>query len=286
MKSYGGLPEEYTHPDSSEIIILPVPYDGSSTWVKGADKGPEALIEASENMELYDIETDSEVYKQGIHTHKPLKVDGSPDLLVPEVKRNITKLLQNDKFVVTIGGEHSISIGAFQAFAEKYQNLSILQLDAHSDLRHTYEGSENNHACVMARAKEVAEILQVGIRSMDSSEKENMDMNRVFFGYKIRNNETWHNNAMALLKQNVYITIDLDVFDPSILPSTGTPEPGGMSYYQVLDFLSKVNERKNIVGFDVVELCPDSHDKSSDFLASKLIYQLLSLIFSKKHRNS
>jgi agmatinase len=286
MKSYGGLPEEYTHPDSSEIIILPVPYDGSSTWIKGADKGPKALIEASENMELYDIETDSEVYKHGIHTHKPLKVDGTPDQLVPEVKSNIAKLLQNDKFVVTIGGEHSVSIGAFQAFAEKYQNLSILQLDAHSDLRHSYEGSGNNHACVMARAKELAEIVQVGIRSMDSSEKGNMDLNRVFFGHKIRDTDAWHNNAMTLLKEDVYITIDLDVFDPSILPSTGTPEPGGMSYYQVLDFLRKVNENKNIVGFDVVELCPDSNDKSSDFLASKLIYQLLSLIFSKKHHNS
>lgn len=282
MNNYGGLPEEYSNLDTSAIIVLPVPYDGSSTWIKGADRGPEALIEASENMELYDIETGTEVYKYGIHTHKPIEIQGTPDDLVPVVKKTVKDLLSIKKFVVTIGGEHSVSIGAIQAFSEKIPDLCVLQLDAHSDLRYEYNGSQNNHACVMARAKEVAEIVQVGIRSMDSTEISNMDKNRVFFGHEIRRNDKWHSEAISLLKENVYLTIDLDVFDPSIVPSTGTPEPGGMNYYQVLDFLKKVIKEKNVVGFDVVELCPIPANRSSDFLASKLIYQILSLIFSNK----
>ena len=282
MNNYGGLPEDYTKYDSSDIIILPIPYDGSSTWIKGADKGPAALLEASANMELYDIETDSEVYKKGIHTLDFLTTSGGPNTLVPLVKNKVKELLNDKKFIVAIGGEHSVSIGAIQAFAETFSDLSILQLDAHSDLRSEYEGSLNNHACVMARAREVAEIVQVGIRSMDVSEKENMDMNRVFFGHTLRRDIMWQEKAVALLKKNVYITIDLDVFDPSILPSTGTPEPDGMLYAQVLDFLKKVNNERNIVGFDVVELCPNPENKSSDFLASKLIYQLLSQIFYNK----
>ncbi|MGC9342405.1 MAG: agmatinase [Bacteroidales bacterium] len=282
MRNYGGLAEEYTQKDSSAIAILPVPYDGSSTWIKGADKGPEALIEASENMELYDIETGTEVYKYGIYTGTPVIIDGTPEEMAQRVKDNISRLLDIDKFVVTIGGEHSVSIGAFQAFSEKFKELSILQLDAHSDLRDEYEGSRYNHACVMARARELAEIVQVGIRSMDSIEIGNMDKNRVFFGHDIRLNNKWHSDAISLLKENVYLTIDLDVFDPSSVPSTGTPEPGGMNYYQVLDFLKEVIKEKNVVGFDVVELCPIPGHKSSDFLASKLIYQLLSLIFLNK----
>jgi agmatinase len=282
MVNYGGLPEEFSSYHSSAIIVLPIPYDGSSTWVKGADQGPAALLEASANMELYDIETDSEVYKRGIHTLEDLTTDKGPDSLVPLVKNKVNELLKDNKFVVTVGGEHSVSIGAIQAFAEKYSDLSILQIDAHSDLRSEYEGSTCNHACVMARAKEVAEIVQVGIRSMDVSEKENMDRNRVFFAHQMHEDNSWQDRALSLLKKNVYITIDLDAFDPSILPSTGTPEPDGLLYAQVFGFLKKVNLERNILGFDVVELCPNPTEKSSDFLASKLIYQLLSQIFLKK----
>lgn len=282
MKNYGGLPEEFTQIDSSDVVILPVPYDGSSTWIKGADKGPDALLEASENMELYDIETDSEVYRRGIHTCKPVTTNKSPDELVPLVKNTVLKLLDKNKFLVTIGGEHSLSIGAFQAFSQKFPGITILQLDAHTDLRDEYEGSGNNHACVMARAKEVAEIMQVGIRSMDISEKKNLDPDRVFFAHDIIMDDEWQAKAISLLRDKVYLTIDLDVFDPSVVPSTGTPEPGGMNYYQVLDFLKRVVKEKQVVGFDVVELCPNPADKTSDFLAAKLIYRLLSMIFSER----
>jgi agmatinase len=282
MQNYGGLSEEYTQYNSSDIIIIPVPYDGTSTWIKGADKGPEAILEASANMELYDIETDSEVYLKGIHTTSPVTTEGLPEDLAPLVKTKVFSVFRDKKFPVVIGGEHSVSIGAIQAAAKAYDDLTILQIDAHADLRDSYEGTDYNHACVMARAKELAPIVQVGIRSMSVEEKENMEYERVFFAKDICGGKPWMEKALSLLSRNVYITIDLDVFDPAYVPATGTPEPGGLSYYSVLDFLRKVNKKTNIIGFDVVELCPAGEVKASDFLATKLIYQLLSYKYFEK----
>lgn len=280
--NFGDLPNENSNLEKAKIVILPVPYDGTSTWVKGADKGPEAIIEASANMELYDIETDSEVYKRNIFTASPILEKQSPEKMVKEVKRTVASFLEKDKFVVTIGGEHSITVGAVGAYKEKYNNLSVLQFDAHSDLRQEYNGSKFNHACVMARIRELCPITQVGIRSMDISEKMNLDKSRIFFAENIYNNTDWHKKALAKLTNKVYISIDLDVFDPSVFPSTGTPEPGGLGWYQVIDFLKKVNKEKEIVGFDIMELCPNKQEKSSDFFAAKLIYKLLSYRFFNK----
>ena len=277
--NFGYLPEEYSDADNSGIVIIPVIYDGTSTWVKGADKGPAAIIEASANMELYDIETDSEVYKQGIFTDTPIEGAISTIEMVEVVVDNVKYYLGKDKFTVVIGGEHSVSIGAVKAHAEKYDDLTILQLDAHTDLRNEYNGSKYNHACVMARAKEVCPIVQVGARSMDVSEKDLMDPSRTFFAKDIHNNTDWIKKVISKLSDNVYITIDLDVFDPSIMPSTGTPEPGGLLWYDVLALLKTASKKKNIVGFDVVELCPDGSNKAPDFLAAKLIYKLLSYKF-------
>lgn len=276
MQNYGGLSEEFTRYDSSDIIVIPVPYDGTSTWIKGADKGPAALLEASANMELYDIETDSEVYLRGIHTSLPVTTGEGPEKLAPLVMDKVSSVLDDGKFPVLIGGEHSVSIGAFRAAAKKFSRLTILQIDAHADLRLSYEDNDHNHACVMARAKELAPVIQVGIRSMSVEEKDNMDMDRVFFARDILTKNGWQKQATDLLSENVYITIDLDAFDPAYVPATGTPEPGGLDYYTVLDFLKAVNRKSNIVGFDVVELCPAGDMKASDFLATKLIYQLLS----------
>jgi agmatinase len=275
MIHYGDLPKPYCEFETSKVAIVPVPYDGTSTWIKGADKGPKALLDASANMEIYDIETDSEVYKIGIFTDCPITEDSSPEAMVEAVKERTLKLIEKGKFTVIIGGEHSVSIGTIQAHAKKYKNLSVLQIDAHSDLRDSYEGSKNNHACVMARAKELCPIVQVGIRSMDSSEKTNLDPNRVFWAHKIVNCDDWMDQAIDLLTENVYLTIDLDGFDPSILPSTGTPEPGGLTWYPTLKFLRRVIEKRNLVGFDIVELCPNTDDKASDFLAAKLLYKIL-----------
>lgn len=274
--NFGDLPKENSKLDTAKIVILPVPYDGTSTWGKGADKGPEAIIEASANMELYDLETDLEAYKQNIFTAKPVIEKGAPEKMVKKVKATVGEFLRQGKFMVTLGGEHSVTAGVVQAYALKYKNLSVLQLDAHSDLRSEYQGSKYSHASVMSRVRELCPIVQVGIRSTDISEKPFIDKTRVFFAEEIYNKTDWMDKAISKLTDEVYITIDLDVFDPGILPSTGTPEPGGLSWYQTLEFLKKVVSQRELVGFDVVELCPNKNERSSDFLAAKLIYKLLS----------
>lgn len=277
--SFGGLSGEYSNPDKSKIAIIPVAYDGTSTWCKGADEGPMAIIEASANMELYDIETDSEVFKRGIFTDEEIGGDISSVGMTEAVESTVRYYLEGGKFVVVIGGEHSVSVGSIRAHARQYKNLSILHLDAHSDLREEYNGSKYNHACVMARAREVCPIVQVGIRSMCAAEKGAIDTSNVFFARDIYDNTGWIKKAVSKLRGDVYITTDLDVFDPSIMPSTGTPEPGGLGWYEVLALLKEVCRGKNVVGFDVVELCPNNRNKAPDFLAAKLIYKLLSYKF-------
>jgi len=277
--NFGDMPEEYSALDSARIVVIPVPYDHTSTWIKGADKGPAAIIEASTHMELYDIETDSEVYKKGIFTAGPVDGQEHPEDMVKSAAEQVRHYLQDNKFIVVLGGEHSVSLGPVRAHVEKDADITVLQLDAHSDLRDEYEGSRYNHACIMARIKELCPIVQVGIRSMDSSEKQALDKNRVTFAREISMNKKWIMNVLSKLSQNVYLTIDLDVFDPSIMPSTGTPEPGGLLWYDVLGLLRTVFENKNVVGFDVVEMCPDERNKAPDFLAAKLIYKLLSYKF-------
>jgi len=277
--NFGYLPPEYSEPENAGIVIIPVAYDGTSTWVKGADKGPAAMIEASANMELYDIETDSEVYKKGIFTEETTGGDISTLEMIDAVNGTTQYYLENDIFAVIIGGEHSVSIGSIKAHAKHFKNLTVLQLDAHADLREEYNGSKYNHACVMARTKELCPIIQVGIRSMDSSEKDSIDKSGVFFAKDIYNTTDWIKKVVSKLSKNVYITIDLDVFDPSIMPSTGTPEPGGLMWYDVLELLRTVSEKKNLVGFDVVELCPNIRNTAPDFMAAKLVYKLLSYKF-------
>ncbi len=277
--NFGFLPDEYSTPDNAAIVIIPVPYDGTSTWIKGADKGPEAIIEASANMELYDIETDSEVYRKGIFTDEPVQGLSFPEGVIETLAERVTYHIEDGKFVVVIGGEHSISIGPVKAHAQNHNDLTVLQLDAHSDLRDEYNGSKYSHACVMARIGELCPFLQVGIRSMDASEKKQMKNSRALFAKDIHADKNWIKKVVSKLSKTTYITIDLDVFDPSIMPSTGTPEPGGLSWYDVLSLLKAVSENTDIVGFDVVELCPDERNKAPDFLAAKLIYKLLSYKF-------
>jgi agmatinase len=280
--NFGDLPPEYSAAEYAKVVLIPVPYDRTSTWMKGADKGPSAIIEASTHMELYDIETDSEVYKKGIFTAEPENYPELPEDMVDKVAEQVQKYIENGKFVVVMGGEHSVSLGPVKAHIKNYTDTTVLQLDAHSDLRDEYNGSKYNHACVMARITELCPIVQVGIRSMDTSEKKALDTNRVIFAAEISTNNNWIEKVLPKLSKNVYLTVDLDVFDPSIMPSTGTPEPGGLSWYDVLRLLRAVFEKKNVVGFDVVELCPDERNKAPDFLAAKLIYKLLSYRFMRK----
>jgi len=283
--SFCGLPNNNTDYASASIVILPIPFDKTSTWIKGADKGPAAIIEASGYLELYDIETDSEVFKKGIFTAKPIH-SASSSLLIEKTDSAVSKYLKDNKFVVTLGGEHSVSIGVIKSYVKHYKDLSILHLDAHTDSRDSYQGTRYNHACVITRVREFTKnIVSVGIRSMDVSECSNFDNKKIFFAHKIHDSDKWINNAVSLLTDSVYITIDLDVFDPGVMPSTGTPEPGGLGWYQVMKLLFAVSKSKRIVGFDVVELCP-SNSKTPDFLAAKLIYTLLSYIDVNKTRHA
>ena len=261
------------------IAILPVPYDGTSTWIKGADKGPAALIEASGTLEMHDIETGTDVSKKGIYTMSPVTESNSPEMMSKAVELAMEGLLEDKKFPVLIGGEHSVSVGAINAIAKQYPNVTILQFDAHADLRKTYEGSEYNHACAMHKAMEVAPIVQVGIRSMCEEESVFVKPEKMFFRYQLRQNPAWQKDVLNQLSKDVYITIDLDVFDPSIMPSTGTPEPDGLLYHDVLSMIKLVANQCNIIGIDVVELCPNKSNKAPDFLAAKLVYQILSEVF-------
>lgn len=284
-RTYAAIPEEYGRLATSKVVLIPVPYDGTSTWQKGADKGPEAFLEASENMELYDIETKSEVYKQGIHLTDPITENSSPEAMVDEVYKITKEYIKRNKFVTLFGGEHSISIGSIRAFNESFDNLTVLHIDAHADLRKEYEGSSCNHACAVYEASQKTNLVQVGIRSMDISETYVMDKEKVFFAHEMAHDEYWMDKVIELLGENVFITFDLDAFDPSIMPSTGTPEPGGLFWYETLDFLKQVFEECNVVGFDIVELCPNEQEKSSDFLAAKLYYKMLSYKFAENEED-
>ena len=279
--NYAGIPDEYAQLNSSKIVLIPVPYDGTSTWGKGADKGPEAFLEASANMEIYDIETDSEVYKNGVFLADPVTENSSPEAMVEAVHKKASEYIKMGKFVTLFGGEHSVSIGSIRAFKENFDNLTVLQFDAHADLRPEYEESKCNHACAVHEAQHTTNLVQIGIRSMDTVEKPFLKKENCFFAHQIFADPDWMNKALSRITDNVFITIDLDVFDSSIMPSTGTPEPGGLNWYQVIDFIKMVIKNKNVVGFDIMELCPNDINRGPDFLAAKLYYKILSYVFNK-----
>lgn len=276
MRDYAGISVENGTLEKAAAVLIPVPYDGTSTYGKGADKGPDAIFDASENMEIYDIETESEVYRKGIHIAPAVTEDESPEKMCDAVQSAVSLYLNQDKFVGLLGGEHSISIGAIQAFKEKYEDLTVLQLDAHSDLRPEYDGSACNHACAMHLASKTTNLVQVGIRSMDAVELPFLNRSNLFTSYEIRENQDWQSDVVNSLGENVYITIDLDAFDPSIMPSTGTPEPGGLLWNETIDLLKMVFKRCNVVGFDINELAPQEGNNAPDFMAAKLLYKILS----------
>ncbi len=281
MSGFGELPEPFGDPAQARVAIVPVPYDGTSTWLKGADRGPAAIIEASSHLELYDIETRSEPYLRGIFTDAPVSEGSSPEAMARAVEQRVSAHLEAERFPVVLGGEHSVAIGAMRAAAARCPDLSFLQLDAHTDLRPEYGGSPYNHACVMARARELGPIVQVGIRSLDAAERAGLDPRRVFYAEQLagrRARRGWAREVVRQLSPRVYLTLDLDVLDPAIMPSTGTPEPGGLGWYQVLELLELLCRRRELVGFDLVELAP-GENRAPDFLAAKLVYKLLAYRF-------
>ena len=284
--TYAGIPAENATYENSKVVLVTVPYDGTSTWGKGADKGPELFLDASENMELYDIETDSEPYLQGVYRAGEVSENSTPEKMVEAVYQKTKGLVKDrEKLFTLIGGEHSVSIGSIRAVGEEYKQLTVLQLDAHTDLRPEYHGSKNNHACAVFEANQKHKLVQVGIRSMDAEEKQYLPPKRVFFAHEIAKNEDWIKDVLDKVTGNVYITIDLDAFDPSIAPSTGTPEPGGLQWYPTLKLLRKVFKKCNVVAFDIVELMDSPAAKPTAFLAAKLYYKMLAY-YHKYNKNS
>lgn len=279
---YAGIEGDHNRYENAQVLLQSIPYDGTSTWGKGADRGFKAFLNAAEHMEIYDIETDSEVYKKGVHIIDPVLEDSSPEAVFKAVYENTKELLKTDKFLTFFGGEHSISIGIIKAFYETHPDITILQLDAHTDLRPEYHGSPYNHACAVYDASKNANLIQVGIRSMDRSELPHLNKDKCYFAEVMFGTTDWMEDSLSKIGDNVYITLDLDVFDPSIMPSTGTPEPGGMQWNTLIQYLRKVFDQKNVLGFDIVELAPIDGLNGPDFLAAKLYYKMLSYKFANR----
>ena len=274
-RNFAALPLQYSDFETSKVVIVPIPYDSTTDWRSGSRDGPMAIIDASQYLELYDQELDRESYLVGIHTLPELRpsMEG-PEQTAERVYAVASDLVRKKKFVVMLGGEHSLTLGMVRAYKEKFPRLSVLQLDAHADLRDEYEDSRYSHACVMRRVLECCPIVPVGLRSLSLEEHRFLMLNqmRPFFTEGLPLDDK---AIVSALSQEVYITIDLDVLDPSIMSAVGTPEPGGLSWHEVLRILRQVAQEKHVVGFDLVELCPKEGPSSCAFLAAKLAYKLI-----------
>ena len=267
--------------DESKVVILPIAYDRNSSWKRGARRGPHAIFSASVQMEEYDIETNYVLAQTGIYTDRVIRSHKSEEILVGRTREIVDKHLRMGKYVVTIGGSHTVSIGPILAHGGLFDNMTVLQLDAHADLRDTYMGSKYNHACVMNVVKEGGyKAVQVGIRSLAEEEKEKLNRESTVFCWEIDRDKSWMERIIPFCTGNTYVTIDLDVLNHGIMPSTGTPEPGGMSWENVLSLLRMLSESTSIVGFDVVELLPNRSNSAPDYLAAKIIYKMLCYKFA------
>lgn len=279
MRHFCGIEIEKAQLEKARILLQSIPYDGTSTWGKGADKGFEAFMDALDNMEVYDLETRTEVYRQGVHVMDELGGFDSPEDMVSAVYERSKELISLNRFPTFFGGEHSVSIGVIRAMREQYKMLSVLQLDAHADLRPEYMGSANNHACALQESSRHDNLVQVGIRSAEKEEMYYAQKGNVFFAQDMFGHTEWMQKSIDRLGMKVYLTIDLDVLDPSILPATGTPEPGGIGWYDLLTYLKMLFDQREVVGFDIVELAPIAGEPSSEFLVAKLYYKMLTYKF-------
>jgi agmatinase len=276
--TFGGLLPEESAFEQAQVVILPIPYEQTTTYGTGTKEGPQAIIAASRHMELYDEELDFEAFRFGIHTLREIEtVASGPQAMLERITEVTRDLLRHSKFVIGLGGEHTISFGLVRAFAERFPGLSVLQFDAHADLRDTYQGTPYNHASVLRRISELVPAVQVGIRSLSREEAEWVKScgKKLFYAAEVLGSPTIATAISEALTDEVYITICLDGLDPSIMPAVGTPEPGGLGWYDVLRIVRRVAETRHIVGFDVVELFPIPGNFAPDFLAAKLVYKVL-----------
>jgi N1-aminopropylagmatine ureohydrolase len=279
---YGGTTPTTTDFEHARVVILPIPLDRTTSYVPGTRNGPHEILVASAHMELWDEETQTDVHSIGIFTLPEMEFPfASMDEVVGEIRRVTAELLDHGKFPCILGGEHSITPAVVGAVAAKYPGLSVLQIDAHADLRESFMGTPHNHACAMRRTLEFARTTQVGIRSLSPEEAAAVPSlaTEIFYDFNMRANADWVDRIVDSLSEQVYITIDVDGLDPAIMPATGTPEPGGLSWYETLAVLRRVIERRTVVGCDVVELSPMPGHVAPNFLCAKLIYKILSYRF-------
>lgn len=279
---FGALEPSQADLKTARIVMVPVPYDRTCSYQRGTADGPAAIIEASRHMELWDDELGLEATGVGIHTAEPVSGnDDPPEVMAGKVEQVVERYLAMGKMPVVLGGEHSVSIGAIKAYEKRYPKLSLVQLDAHGDLRKSFEGSEYNHACIMRHFAGRIPTLQLGIRSMSREEGEFIREKRLMV---VPPREFSRSPEAALdlvdrLTDEIYLTIDVDFFDPAIVPGTGTPEPGGPGWHETMDFLRGLCRRKKVVGFDVNELRPIPGDAASDFLVARLVYKVIAYRF-------
>jgi agmatinase len=286
---FGGTMPTTANFASARVVILPIPLDRTTSYVPGTRNGPHEILVASSHMELWDEETETDVHGIGIYTMPEMEFPfAAIDDVIAEINRVATELVSRGKFPFVLGGEHSITAPIVKAVAEKYPGLSVLQVDAHADLRDSYMGTANNHACAMRRVLDHATLTQVGIRSLSPEEAAAVPTLRtkIFYDYNMRRDPHWIDRVVDSLGENVYITIDCDGLDPAIMPAVGTPEPGGLSWYETLTLLRRVIESRHVVGCDLVELAPLPGNVAPNFLCAKLIYKILSYRFGQEIRSS
>src|SRR5215203_2401243 len=286
--NFGGIEEEeYSSFDDARILVWPVSYEGTVSYGGGTGDGAMAIVEASRNMELYEEETRSEVYKLGIHTLEEFDARETPDAMMASLYDRTKELLDTGKFICMLGGEHSVSAPIIKAHAEKFHDMSVLQIDAHADLRDTYDGTPHSHASIMARVVKDLRIpsVQVGIRSISADEARSLSEGlptKIFWAKDVVGKTDWIDDAVNSLTENVYLTIDIDGLDPSLVPTTGTPEPGGLGWYETLALIRTLGKKRRVIGMDLVEFSKTDNSDAPAFLCSKLVYKSLAYIFHEE----
>jgi agmatinase len=281
--AFGGAMPVMLPFEDSRAVILPVPVDRTTSYVPGTRNGPREILQASSHMELWDEEIGADIHGVGIFTLPEMELPfGELEPLMDEIRRVAGEVVSRDKFLVALGGEHSITPPLVAATAARYPGLSVLQIDAHADLRDTYMGTRHNHACAIRRTLEFAPVTQVGIRSMSTEEAQAAPSlrTRIFYDMTMRDDPQWIDRVVDSLGDGpVYVTIDVDGMDPAIMPATGTPEPGGLSWYEMLRLLRATFTRRRVVACDVVELSPLPGVMAPNFLCAKLVYKMLTYRF-------
>ncbi|MBI2223149.1 MAG: agmatinase [Acidobacteria bacterium] len=275
---FGGATANPPEFDTARVVILPIPFERTTSYVPGTRSGPREIIQASSHMELWDEELQMDVHEVGIYTLPEMELPfGEMAEVMAEIERVASEIFAKDKFLAALGGEHSITPPLVAAAAKRHRGLHVLQLDAHADLRDSYMGTKHNHACAIRRTLEHAPVTQVGIRSLSVEEAEAIPglKTTIFYDHDMRRDPAWMDRIVASLGDPVYITVDVDAFDPAIMPSTGTPEPGGLSWYEATALLRRVFAARTVVGCDLVELCPMPPLVAPNFLCAKLVYKML-----------